>query len=149
ARAIAEEIRIQLTPQERMRLAFVPRVTAQAHDLYLLGRYHFHRANEKDVTAAIEYFQRALLIDSRYAAAYAGLSDAWMRRGFSGKDVEVPARAAALKALAFDEQLAEAHISLFNVKLHYDWDWAGADHEIRRALELDPGSLDGHIYHGQ
>ena len=60
------------------------------------------------------------------------------------KEAESPARAAALKAIGLDEQLAEAHISLGNIKQHYDWDWTGSEQEFRRALELDPGSLDVH-----
>jgi TolB-like protein/DNA-binding winged helix-turn-helix (wHTH) protein/Tfp pilus assembly protein PilF len=149
ARAIAGEIRVQLTTQEQARLASAPEIDPRSHELYLLGRYHLYRANEKDLQEAIRYFERAIQIAPGYAAAYAGLSDAWLRRGFGSKEVESSARAAAVKAVELDEQLAEAHLSLANVKLLYDWDWAGADRENRRALELDPGSLDAHIYRGQ
>jgi TolB-like protein/DNA-binding winged helix-turn-helix (wHTH) protein/Flp pilus assembly protein TadD len=149
ARAIAGEIRIQVTPEERTRLALAPDINPRAHEFYMLGRYHFYRANERDLKEAIEYFKRAIQVAPDYAAAYAGLSDAWLRRGFGTKEVEQPARTAAMKAVELDEQLAEAHLSLANIKLLYDWDWAGADRENRRALELDPGSLDAHIYRGQ
>jgi TolB-like protein/DNA-binding winged helix-turn-helix (wHTH) protein/Tfp pilus assembly protein PilF len=149
ARAIAGEIRVQVTTEERARLASARNIDPQAQELYLLGRYHLYRANEKDLQEAIRYFERAIQIAPSYAAAQAGLSDAWLRRGFGTKEVELPARAAAMKAVALDEQLAEAHLSLANIELLYDWDWAGADRENRRALELDPGNLDAHIYRGQ
>ncbi|MGH9968883.1 MAG: hypothetical protein ACREBG_13940 [Pyrinomonadaceae bacterium] len=75
-----------------------------------------------------------------------------MLRGLSGtvdfKEAESPARAAALKAIALDEQLAEAHLSLARIKQHYDWDWTGAEQEGRRALELDSGSLNLHTDYG-
>ena len=67
-------------------------------------------------------------------------------KGF--KEVEPPARGAALKAVGLDEQLAEGHISLANIKHICDWDWAGAEQEFRRVLELDPGNLDVHTYYG-
>ena len=152
ARAVADEIRIQVTAEERARLASARSVNPQAHEAYLLGRYHFSKGNEQGWKQAIEYFERAIQLAPDYAAAYAGLSDAWRQRGVFGaadfKEVESPARAAALKAIELDEQLAEAHISLANIKYLYDWDWAGAEQEFRRALELDPGSLDAHIDYG-
>ena len=127
-------------------------VNPQAHEAYLLGRYHFSKGDEQGCKQAIAYFERAIRLDPDYAAAYAGLSDAWLYRGLLGakdfREVESLAREPALKAIALDEQLAEAHISLGNIKCHYDWDWAGSEQELRRALELDPGSLDAHLYYG-
>jgi tetratricopeptide (TPR) repeat protein len=118
----------------------------------LLGRYHLSKNDEQGLKQAIDYFERAVQIAPDYAAAYTGLSDAWQERGTSGtagfKEVESPARAAALKAVELDEQLAEAHVSLSKIKQNYDWDWAGAEQEIRRALELDPGSLHVHTFYG-
>ena len=149
ARAIAGEIRVQLTTDEHTRLASAGGINPQAHDLYLLGRYHLYRANEEDLQRAIEYFERAVRIAPDYPEAYAGLSDAWLRRGFGSREVELPARAAAMKALALDDQVVEAHLALANIKLIYDWDWAGANRENQRALELDPGNLDARICRGQ
>jgi TolB-like protein/thioredoxin-like negative regulator of GroEL len=150
--AVAEEIRIQVTAEERARLASARSVNPQAHEAYLLGRYHASRANEQGWKQAIDYFDHAIRLAPDYAAAYAALSDAWLQRGiFSAKDfkeVEIPSRAAALKAIGLDEQLAEAHTALANLKHIYDWDWGGAEQELRRALELDPGSLDAHIDYG-
>jgi tetratricopeptide (TPR) repeat protein len=147
ARAVADEIRIQVTAEELARLASARSVNPQALEAYLLGRYHFRKDNKQGWKRAVEYFERAIEIDPDYAAAYAGLSDA---RSFDArfKEAESPARAAAMKAIELDEQLAEAHISLGSIKQQYDWDWTGAEQEIRRALELDPGGLSAHLHYG-
>jgi TolB-like protein/DNA-binding winged helix-turn-helix (wHTH) protein/Tfp pilus assembly protein PilF len=152
ARSVADEIRIQVTAEERERLASARSVNPQAHEAYLLGRYHFSKDNEQGRKQAKEYFERAIQIDPNYGAAYAGLSDAWIFLGLSGsvdfKEAESPTRAAAGMAIKLDEDLAEAHLSLARIKQQYDWDWAGAEQEIMRALELDPGSLDVHTDYG-
>ena len=145
ARAVAEEIRIQVTAEERMRLASARSVNPQAHEAYLLGRYHLSKKNEDDLSQAIEHFERAIQLAPDYAVAYAGLSEAWHERGVWGartfSEVEAPARAAALKAIQWDEQLAEGHMMLAQLNYIYDWDWAGAEQQFKRALELDLGSL--------
>jgi serine/threonine protein kinase/thioredoxin-like negative regulator of GroEL len=148
ARAVADEVRIQVTAEERARLASARSVDPEAHQEYLLGRYHYWKLNEEDLKRAIEHFERAILVVPDYAPAFAGLSDAWQARGTWGtktlKEVEVPARAAVLKALALDNNLAEAHASLGQIKFFYDWDWSGAVEELERALVLDPGNLTAH-----
>lgn len=152
ARAVADEIRIEVTADERAQLAAARRVKPEAYEAYLLGRYHDHKWNEDDLRQAIEYFDRAIQIDPGYAAAWAGLSYAWLKRGIWGtkkfREVEAPSRAAALKAVELDPNLAEAHVALTYVKNHFETDWPGAEQEARRALELDPGSLDAHIAYG-
>jgi serine/threonine protein kinase/tetratricopeptide (TPR) repeat protein len=146
ARAVADEIRIQVTPEERARLAAARNINPQAHEAYLLGRY-FSRTNEEDLRQAIGHFERAIQLAPDYAAAYAGLSHAWMSRGVFGaknrKEVMPLARDAAVKAVALDSHLPEAHVALGFVKT-LDWDWAGAEQELTRALELDPNSARAH-----
>ena len=148
AGAIAEEIRVQVTPDERVRLTSARSIDPRAHEAYLLGRYHLSKLNDSDLRQAVESFQRAIDIAPDYAAAYAGLSDAWRERGVWGaisfKDAELPTRHAAVKSVEMDQESAEAHIALSFVKLTYDWDWTGAEDEVRKALEINPGSLDGH-----
>ena len=150
ARTVADEIRIQVTPEERARLAAARNINPQAHEAYLLGRY-LSRTNEEDLRQAIGHFERAIQLAPDYSAAYAGLSDAWMRRGVFGaknrKEVMPLARDAALKAVALDPQLPEGHVALGFVKT-LDWDWAGAEQEIARALELDPNSAEAHERYG-
>jgi serine/threonine-protein kinase len=152
ARAVADEIRIQVTAQERSRLAAAEGVDAKAHEAYLLGRSHSAKNNEQDWARAIAYFEQAIRMAPDFAAAYAGLSDAWLMRGVFGfnpiDEIEPPARAAASRALQLNDQLAAAHTSLANLKLYRDWDWSGAEAEFKRALELDGGSLDAHRGYG-
>jgi TolB-like protein/DNA-binding winged helix-turn-helix (wHTH) protein/Flp pilus assembly protein TadD len=153
ALAVAEQVGVQVSVEEQTRLASTRRVSPEAHEAYLLGRHHSSRNNEEGWNKAIEYFERAIRLAPDYARAYAGLSEAWLLRGLSRartgfKEAESPARAAALKSIELDEQLAEGHIALSLIKQHYEWDWAGAGREIRRALELDPGSLDVHTSYG-
>ncbi len=146
ARAVADEIRIHVTPEERARLAAARHIDPQAHEAYLLGRYHL-RTNDEDLRRAIGHFEAAIRRAPDYAAAHAGLSHAWQQRGVFGdrnlKEVMPLAREAAFKAVALDDQLAEAHRALVPVK-SYDWDWAGAEQECVRALDLDPNSAEGH-----
>jgi TolB-like protein/DNA-binding winged helix-turn-helix (wHTH) protein/Tfp pilus assembly protein PilF len=151
AREVTDEIRIQITSSERQRLASARSVNPQAYEAYLLGRYQLGKGNGGGWKNAIEYFERATQIAPDYAAAYAGLSEAWLQRALfeaSYKQLESNARAAASEAVELDEQLAEAHISLGNIKEFYDWDWTGAEQEFKRALELDPSGLDAHLYYG-
>src|SRR5262245_53082765 len=148
AHAIAQEIRVQVTPEEGARLASATSVNLAAHQEYLIGRYHLWRYNEEDLKRAIDYFERAIQIDPKYAAAYAGLSQAWWARGIFGKigfsEAESPSRAAARKALELDDRLAEAYVVQADLKRLYDWDWTGAEDSVKRALELDPNNLNAH-----
>jgi len=151
ARAVADEIRIQVTPEERARLAAARNINPKAHEAYLLGRHHL-RTNEEDLRQAIGHFERAIQLAPDYAAAYAGLSNAWLQRGGWGaknqKEVAPLAHDNTLKAVTLDPQLAEAHVALGQVKI-FDWDWAGAEQEITRALELDPNSAEAHRTYGE
>jgi TolB-like protein/Flp pilus assembly protein TadD len=147
--AIAREIEAALTPEEEMRITRTEAVNPEAHEAYLLGRHYLDKGLEPDIEVAIEYFEKALEIDSNYAIAYAGLADAYMIFGNtnirSPEDTWPNARAAAEKALAIDEGLAEAHTSLAEVKYIFDWDWPGAEREFKRALEINPNSVDAHL----
>ena len=152
ARAVAEEIRIQITAEDRARLASAAAVNAEAYQEYLLGQHYLWRLTEEDLARSIDHFERAIRLDSGYAAAHAGLSHAWWWRGVWGaktpKQVESPSRAAALRALELDPKLAEAHVSSGRLKFSYDWDWSGAEKDFGRALEIDPNNLDAHFFHG-
>jgi len=152
ARSIADEVRIQVTADERARFAAVRSINPQAHELYLLGRLHLSKNNRDDWAEAIKNFEQAKNVVPDYAEAYAGLSDALLQQAIFGvkpfKEVVPPARDAALKAIGLNEGLAEAHTSLANIKYYYDWDWAGAEKELNRALELNPGNLNVRIAYG-
>ncbi len=150
ARAVAEEIRIHLTPEERLRLDASRNINPKAHEAYLLGRYHL-RTNEKDLQKAIGHFERAIQIAPDYAAAYGSLADAWNMRGIWGvknfKETTPLAREAAMKALALDSSQLQAHLALGWIKM-FDWDWAGAEQEFIRALDTDRNSAEAHRGYG-
>ena len=120
--------------------------SAEAHRLYLQAQFFLQRTTEPDTAKAIDYFQRALELDPDYALAWAGLAGACINQaGFYaqegvGEHYE-KARTAALRALALEPELAEAHLQLGRVQLGHDWDWASADASHRRALELAPGNV--------
>jgi serine/threonine protein kinase/tetratricopeptide (TPR) repeat protein len=146
ARAVAQEIRIQVTPEEKARLAVARNIDPQAHEAFLLGRHHL-RTNDEDLRQAIEHFERTIKLAKDYAPAHAALSRAWALRGIWGTTTRQEAMSLAEKAasmaLALDSQLSEAHVALSDVK-HYKWDWDGAERELIRAIELDPNNADTH-----
>lgn len=147
ARAVAEEIRVQLTPEESARLTARGRpIAPDAFEAYLLGNHHL-RTNDADLRQAISYFERAIQLDSGYAAAHAALSRAWTMLGTWGRvgrsEVAGFARDAAVKAVALDDLLPAGHIELAAAR-EYDFDWAGAERELVRALELDPNNARAH-----
>jgi len=144
--AVAKQISIKLTPEEQTEFAHARSVDPEAHQAYLRGLYevrsHTVESNEK----AIELFQRAIAIDPNGALAYEGLALAYIASPDQAPKTVMPkARAAALKAIDLDDSLAEAHASLGLIKLVFDWDWAGAEQELRRALELNPNSPLAHV----
>jgi serine/threonine protein kinase/tetratricopeptide (TPR) repeat protein len=120
----------------------------EAYQLYLRGRYFFNRRLTEDFYKGIEYFRRATERDPQYALAYAGIADCYGLLGaymtLSPAEAFKPAREAAMKAIEIDETLAEAHNSLALVHWLYDWDWAAADREFRRAIELKPSYVTAH-----
>src|SRR5216684_175173 len=142
--AIVDEIRINLTPEDKQRLAKNPSVSPEAYEDYLKGRYYWNKRSGEGFTKAIGYFQEATQRDPQYALAYAGLADCY---GIIGATIygTVPAaeaapkaKAAAIRALEIDPSLAEAETSLATAKFNYDWDWSGAAEGFKRAIQLDP-----------
>jgi TolB-like protein/DNA-binding winged helix-turn-helix (wHTH) protein/Tfp pilus assembly protein PilF len=144
ASAIVNEIRVKLTPEERVQLATTRPVSTQSYENYLKGRYYWNKRSQEGLTKAIDYFQLAVEQDPNYALAYAGLADCYSIIGSAivgtvpTAEVAPKARAAALKSLELDNTLAEAHTSLATVRFNYDWDWNAAANGFRRALELNP-----------
>jgi serine/threonine-protein kinase len=122
-----------------------------AYGLYLRGRHAWNRRTQESVAEAIDYFERAIAEDSRYALAYTGLSDAYALhvdyRSVPVHEGFARAKEYARRALELDERLAEAHTSLAWVLFIYDWDWGGADREFRRAIALDPRYATAHQWY--
>jgi TolB-like protein len=141
AQAIASEVRVNLSPQEQKQLARARQVNPQAQELYLRGLYDLRKGTAASIDEAIREFQQAIAIDPNEAHAYAELASAYYDQSTilrAPLEVMPKAKAAAIRAIELDDSLAEAHGSLGYVKLLFDWDWPGAEHEFRRALELNP-----------
>jgi len=142
--AIVNEIRINLTPEDRERLAKTPAVSPDAYENYLKGLYYWNKRSDENLTRAIGYFERAAHQDPQYALAYAGLSDCYaiisaeIFGTMAASEAAPKAKAAALHALDVDPTLAEADTSLATVKFNYDWDWSGASEGFERAIGLNP-----------
>jgi TolB-like protein/DNA-binding winged helix-turn-helix (wHTH) protein/Tfp pilus assembly protein PilF len=148
AGAVALQIRLRLTQEEDARLKNARAMNAEAYENYLKGRFFWNKRTVEGSRKAIEYFQKAVALDPNYAQAYAGLADASGGMGSSPRrEAMTRAREAAQKALSLDESLADAHTSLGFVKMHYDWDFAGAEKEFQRAIALNPGYATGHHWY--
>jgi serine/threonine-protein kinase len=151
ARAIADEIHVTLTPQERTRLARARPVNVEAHEAYVRGRYDWARAN---LRRSVEHFERAIAIDPDYALAYAGIADAECKMFGAALEMVPPTRiaplvrTAAVKALELDETLAEPHVSLSRVLFWHDRDPVAAERELRRAVQLNPNCAMAHFISG-
>jgi serine/threonine-protein kinase len=145
ASAIADEIRIAVTHQERARLTHAPPVVPAAYDAYLKGREHWLKGTAQEGQQARQYFEQAAQIDPNYASAYAGLADYyWSAEALPPRLAMPKAKQYALKALEIDPTLAEAHTSLGVVRFLADWNWPQAERDFRRALELNPGDVEAH-----
>ena len=150
-RAIASEIRVNLSAQEQARLASTRPIDPEAYRLYLKGRYYWNKRSLEGFQKAIEYFQQATAKDPAYALAYVGLADTYTY--FSFFDVVPPreampkAKAAAARALEIDNRLGEAHVSLGYVSYMYDWDWPAAGKHFEQALTLNPAYSRAHTFY--
>jgi TolB-like protein/DNA-binding winged helix-turn-helix (wHTH) protein/Tfp pilus assembly protein PilF len=148
AREMASALRRRLTGAEEKRLTKSYTANPEAYQDYLKGRYWWNKSTEEGFNKGIEYFQQAMAKDPTYALAYSGLSDCYSSLAEFGavpaKEGYLRAKEAALKGVELDDTLAEAHGSLALIKSSYDWDWSGADKEIRRAIELNPSYADAH-----
>ncbi len=153
AQAIAEQVHAVVTPEEQGHLSRSHVIDPDVYELYLKGRHIMERGGLQDVRNAIGYFQSGLEKDPDNALLYTGLADAYIDKMMdvheSPAEATSKARVAAEKALQLDDSLAEAHTSLGMIKLSYDWDWAGAEHEFNRAIELNPGYPLAYVMYGQ
>jgi len=154
AKAIADQIRINLNPTEQAALKKVADVDPEAYESYLKGRYFWNKRTADGLSKAIDYFSEAIKRKPDYAQAYAGLADSYALAGdwkyglLSPREAYPKAKAAAAKALALDDTLGEAHISLAFCLENFDWDWESAGREFTRGIELSPRYAIGHEWYG-
>jgi serine/threonine protein kinase/Tfp pilus assembly protein PilF len=150
---IAGALRAELSVDERIRIRKEPTSDLEAYQLYLQGRHCYIRYTEEGLRRGIEYFERAVAKDPNYAMAYVGLALAYAELGETGAlrpdEAYRRGKEAAVKALDLDSELGEAHCVLAVIKFVSDFDWAGAEREFKRALELTPGNADTYDLYGR
>ncbi|HVS20231.1 MAG TPA: protein kinase [Pyrinomonadaceae bacterium] len=151
AQEISGNLRLRLSGAEQNRVARQHTENAEAYQLYLQGRFQWYKQTEDGLTKAIEYFEQAVGKDPNYALAHTGLADSYWALADASLSVleAIPkAKDEATKALQLDDSLAEAHTSLAVIKVNFEFDWAGAENEFKRAIELNPNYAEAHHQYG-
>ena len=153
AKNVSDKLRLKLTENEQKQIAKTYTANSEAQQLYLKGRFHWNKRESENLEKAERYFKQAIEKDPNYALAYSGLADSYallpIYGDFRPKEYFPRAKQAAQKALALDDDLAEAHASLANVFQTYEYDWANAEKEYKRALELNPNYASAHHWYGE
>ena len=144
----AQALALNLRPKDQKRQTKSP----DAYQAYLRGRFFFDKRTAENYEKAIAEFERAVSLDPNYALAYTGLADVYaLQANFSDGEARdalyEKSRNTTAKALQLDEGLAEAHTTLAWIKRTHDWDWAGSEHEFKRALELNPNYVNAHQWY--
>jgi TolB-like protein/DNA-binding winged helix-turn-helix (wHTH) protein/Flp pilus assembly protein TadD len=153
ARAIADQIQINLSPHEQAALKNVKIVNPEAYVSFLKGRYFWNKRTVDSLKVALAYFNQAIEEDPKYAQAYSGLADTyallgdWQFAVMTPKEALPKAKAAAIKALELDSSLGEAHNSLAFCLDGFDWDFDSAGKEFRKAIDLNPGYATAHHWY--
>ena len=149
AQKVAETLKVRLLGEEKRKIDKKPTENLEAYDAYLKGRYFFNRPSDQNLSTAISQFEDAVRLDPNFAAAYSGLSDAYLWAAFNeglitAAEGKPKTRSAAEKSLQLNEASAEAHTSLANYLSWYDHDWAASEREFRRAIALNPNYAFAH-----
>ncbi len=150
---LAKALTLRLSDDEQRQLATPNTPNSQAYELYIQGRYNWNKRSVESVQKSIDLFRQATDLDPNYAAAWSGLADAWILAGSYGNSFLAPsvampkAKQAAERALALDPSSAEAHTSLAYIHMMWDWDYAAAEQEFKRALQINPGYVNAHHWY--
>jgi serine/threonine protein kinase/tetratricopeptide (TPR) repeat protein len=152
ARAIGDRLQIRLSGVVDEKLASRQTSDAEAYKLYLKGRFHWNKRSFDDMQKALGYYEQALEVDPTYALAWAGVADCYATgNGYylqlDSREAAPKAIAAARKAIELDDSLAEAHTTLADQLLYWEWDWLGSEAEFQRAIELNPGYSTAHYWY--
>ena len=152
-RDISQQLRLKLSNEAQQRLAKPETQNSEAYELYMKGRYALNNLTRQQ-QSGLGYFEQAVERDPGYALAYAGMAESYVLMADLGatfklppKDAYTRAKAAALRAVEIDDTLAEAHVSLGRVAFNYEWDWAGAEREFKRAIALKPDFVPAHHWY--
>ena len=151
ALAISNKVELHLGEETRKRLNAAPTLSPEAHEAYLQGLHASELRTKQGIEEAIGEFQKAISLDANYAAAYAALARVYSLAAVPGalpaQESMPKAREAAMRAVALDDSLAEGHTVLGFIKAHFEFDWAGAEREFRRGLELSPNDANAHLFY--
>ena len=153
AREVVKQIRLRLTTEQEGRLTRSRPVNPDAHEAYLKGLYYWNKRDKAGLEKAIEYFNQATSIDPNYALPYAGIAQCYIPLTYfgyvRGSDVRSKVASALAKAVELDDSLAEAHTAMGSAKHFYEYDWAGAEREFKRAIELNPNYATAYQWYSQ
>ena len=153
SKTIAHTLKVHLLPQEAEIIENKKPPNPEAHTLYLKGRFLWNQRNKAALSRAVEYFEKAIQLEPEYALAYSGLADSYFviaQHGFENPLTNFEkARTFARKALELDENLPETHATLAGISQFYDYDWARAEDEFKRAIQLNPNYATAHQWYGQ
>jgi serine/threonine protein kinase/tetratricopeptide (TPR) repeat protein len=150
AREVSQLLRSQLSAEDQQKLTKGSTDNPEAYQLYLKGKYYTNKLSKAGFSKGIEYFNQAIALDHQYGLAYSGLAynyinqDDWF---MPPNEAGPKTREAAQKALAIDESDGGAHLSMAIVTHWYDWNWAAAESEFKRAIELNPNNWEAHTYY--
>jgi eukaryotic-like serine/threonine-protein kinase len=149
AEAVAQQVRIQLTPEQQARFRSAPAVNPKAYEAYLKGSFYEFADTQVSIKRAQSYFEEAIREDPNFALAYAGLAECYLDLGafrwMPPQDAYRHGSEAVHKALELDDTLGEAHSTLGYLDWQFSWDWQAAEREIRHAVDLNPNYVEGHI----
>lgn len=153
AKAIAREIKVQLTPEEERHLSATPQIKPEAYQAYLKGLFYWNKRTGEDLRKAITYYEKAIEEEPDYAFAYVGLADCYNLLSYFSNvpsaEYFPKAKEAALKAIALDETLGEAHNSLAYGTYQYYWDFGEGEREFKRAIELNPNYATARFWYAE
>jgi TolB-like protein/tetratricopeptide (TPR) repeat protein len=151
ARAIVDEIRVAVTPEEESQFANTRSVNPEVYELYLRGRFLCGKGTPEGMPSAIQYLQQAIARDPGYAPAHAELASCYTDNSYleylPPLEIYPKAKAAAIRAVEIDDQLAEAHTALAAVYYQMEWKFIEAENALKRAIELNPNNLRTLIYY--
>jgi len=151
AQEVTAKLKLKLSSDEQRRLVNRDSTNAEAYQFYLRGRYFWNKRTSDGIKRAIEHFQQSIGRDPNFALGYVGLADSYTGLtfyNFAAPHETMPkAKEAAIKALSLDDTIAEAHASLAHILMNYDWNWAEAEKEFQRSIELKPDYATAHEWY--
>lgn len=150
SKQVTEKLKVVLSTEEISQVEKIYTANTEAYSLYQKGRFFWHRRTEESLNQSVKYFNQALELDSTYALAHAGLADVFFIQAWWGwshrADGYAKSKTSALKALEFDNNLAEAHATLGGIACWYDYNWKFAKKSLSRAIELNPNNAEVYQY---